>query len=410
VKYVVGCVVSAVLGCVLTFWMLDSSHYEEAIAQDRTGPRGPLFPITPTQPKRSPDQIPTQELPQYSSEESIGIAVYENVNKSVVNIMTRTIRPEGMFFFDLPTQAEDTGSGCVIDRAGHVLTNFHVIENARAIGVTLYDGETYGAKLIGADPINDLAVLKIDAPKQVLHPLNFGDSARLKVGMRVFAIGNPFGLERTMTTGIISSLNRSLQVMENRTIKSIIQIDAAVNPGNSGGPLLDSRGRMIGINTAIASKTGQNSGIGFAIPVNLITRVVPQLIRHGRVIRAEIGIQRVYETEQGLLIARMTQGGPAEQAGLRGPQIVRTRRGPFMIERLDRTAADLIIAIDGQTAKTAEAFLSYIESKKPGERVTLTVLRQGKEVHVTVTLGGGKQVQNELQKAKEKSSIPETRI
>src|SRR5690606_38519378 len=163
---------------------------------------------------------------------------------------------------------------------------------------------------------------------------------------RVFAIGNPFGLERTMTTGIISSLNRSLQIRGNRTVKSIIQIDAAVNPGNSGGPLLDTRGRLIGMNTAIPSRNGQSAGVGFAIPSNLITRVAPQLIRHGRVIRPEIGILRVYETDDGLLVARLTPGGPAERAGLRGPQITRSKRGPFVMERVDRSAGDLIIKVD----------------------------------------------------------------
>jgi S1-C subfamily serine protease len=191
-----------------------------------------------------------------------------------------------------------------------------------------------------------------------------------------------------MTIGVISSLNRSLQIHENRTIKSIIQIDAAINPGNSGGPLLDSHGRLIGINTAIASRTGQSSGVGFAIPVNLITRVVPQLIQHGRVIRPEIGIQRVYETDAGLLIERLKPNGPAEQAGLQGPRIVRQRRGFVILERIDRTAADLIVAVDGQPTKTADEFLSYIEAKKPGDTVEVTVIRNNRKIPISVQLGG----------------------
>jgi S1-C subfamily serine protease len=218
-----------------------------------------------------------------------------------------------------------------------------------------------------------------------------GDSTRLKVGQRVFAIGNPFGLERTLTTGIISSLNRSLPSRNGRTMKSIIQIDAAINPGNSGGPLLDSHSRLIGMNTAIASRTGQNTGVGFAIPVTSIARVVPQLIEKGRVVRPEIGIARVYQTERGLLIATLTPGGPAEAAGLRGPRIVRERRrqGPFVYDSqtLDRKAADLIVAVDGQKIVSADEFLSAIESKRPGEEVTLTVVRDGHDTAVRVRLG-----------------------
>ncbi|MCA8990193.1 MAG: PDZ domain-containing protein, partial [Planctomycetaceae bacterium] len=164
--------------------------------------------------------------------------------------------------------------------------------------------------------------------------------------------------------------------------------DAAVNPGNSGGPLLDSHGRMIGINTAIYSKTGQSSGVGFAIPVNLAKRVIPQLIRHGRVIRPEIGITRVYETEEGLLVAQITPGGPAEVAGIRGPQTLRTRRGPFVVERVDRTAADTITHIDGKKVETVDDFLDDIESRRPGDQVTITVLREGKPFQIPVQLGG----------------------
>ena len=204
--------------------------------------------------------------------------------------------------------------------------------------------------------------------------------------MRVFAIGNPFGLERTLTTGIVSSINRSLQIRGDRTIKSIIQIDAAINPGNSGGPLADSHGRLIGMNTAIASSTGQSAGVGFAIPINLIARIVPQLILKGKVIRPEIGISRVYQTEHGLLVAQLTPGGPAEKAGMKGPQIIRKRRGPFVFERVERNTADLIIEVDGKVIKTADDFLSIIETRNPGDAVILTVIRDGKETRVAVRL------------------------
>jgi S1-C subfamily serine protease len=212
----------------------------------------------------------------------------------------------------------------------------------------------------------------------------------LRVGQKVFAIGNPFGLERTLTVGIISSLNRTLPSRSARTMKSIIQIDAALNRGNSGGPLLDNRGFVIGMNTAIASRTGQNTGVGFAIPVSTVRRVVPQLIEDGRVIRPDIGITRVYQTDNGLVIATMTPGGPAERAGLRGFRIIRERRqrGPFLYEqtRIDRSYADMIVAVEGQPIRTADEFLTQIETRQPGDVVTLTVVRSGRELKIRVPL------------------------
>jgi len=342
-------------------------------------------PAVAAQPVRPP--LPYDRL---TPEERISVAVYEKVNRSVVHINTRSIQVDRFWLFEIPSEGE--GSGMVLDRQGHILTNFHVIEDAREIRVGLYDGSTYDAELVGIDPPTDTAVLKIDAPPEALHPVTFGNSAELLVGQRVYAIGNPFGLERTMSTGIISSLHRTLPERHTgRRIKNIIQIDAAINPGNSGGPLLDSRGLMIGMNTAIASKTGESAGVGFAIPVNTIARVVPELIRNGRVTRPDSGIARVYQTEQGLLIAALTPGGPAERAGLRGPKVVRQRRreGPFIYERqyIDRSAADLIVAVDGKPVKTADEFLTAIESKRPGDTVVVTVIREGKRLDVPLQLG-----------------------
>jgi S1-C subfamily serine protease len=325
-------------------------------------------------------------------EERINIAVYEHVNRSVVNITTRSVRNEGFFLGDVASEGE--GSGVVIDREGRILTNFHVVDGAREVQVTLFNSKTYDAKIVGQDPASDVAVVQIDAPAGDLYPVTFGDSTRLRVGQKVFAIGNPFGLERTLTTGIISSLNRSLPSRsQNRTIKQIIQIDAAINPGNSGGPLLDSHGRMIGINTAIASRTGENAGVGFAIPINTVGRVLPQIIQRGHVVRPDVGITRVYQTEHGLLLATLTPGGPAERAGLRGPKIARRtkRQGPFVYEyqTVDRSAADLIVAVDGNKILTADDFLSAIESKQPGEQVIITVIREGRQVNVPVKLDAG---------------------
>jgi S1-C subfamily serine protease len=245
--------------------------------------------------------------------------------------------------------------------------------------------------LVGTDPATDTAVLKIDAPQELLVPVVFGNSSNLLVGQKVYAIGNPFGLERTLSTGIISSLNRSLPSRRtSRTIKSIIQIDAAINPGNSGGPLLDSHGRMIGMNTAIASKTGESAGVGFAIPVNTIARIVPQLIQNGKVRRPESGIGVVHLTDRGLLVLSLIPHGPAEKAGLQGPQIEikKTQQGPFVQEtrKVNYAAADIITAVDGKPVRTGEDFIDIIESKQPGDQVTLTVIRAGQQRQVPLRL------------------------
>ncbi len=267
------------------------------------------------------------------------------------------------------------------------MTNFHVVDGANQIQVTLFDGTNYPAQVVGVDPDTDVAVLKINAPADSLYPVVFGSSSNLLVGQRVFAIGNPFGFERTLSTGIISSLNRSLPAKRTkRIIKSIIQIDAAINPGNSGGPLLDSHGRMIGMNTAIYSSTGESAGVGFAIPINTIARVVPQLIQNHRVIRPDAGIDQVMLTDRGLRIITLVPGGPAEKAGLQGPKIERKRQGPFLIESRNLAAADIVDAIDGKPVRTGDEFLDVIESKRPGDQVVLTVIRAGKQVQVPLRL------------------------
>jgi S1-C subfamily serine protease len=346
-------------------------------------------PSVVAEPLAAPDLALTDgtALDELTPEERTHVTVYEQCNRSVVNINTKIVTET--LLFDIPS--EGAGSGLVLDRAGHVLTNYHVVEDAKEIRVTLFDSKTYTAQLVGKDPQNDIAVLRIEAPQNVLLPVPFGDSTKLRVGQNVYAIGNPFGLERTLTIGIISSLNRTLPSRTGRTIKSIIQIDAAINPGNSGGPLLDSRGRFIGMNTAIASKTGQSAGVGFAIPAATVRRVVPQLIEKGHVTRPEVGITRVYQTERGLLIAGLMRGGPAERADLRGPRVIREQRrqGPFLVEsqKVDVSSADLIVAVNGEKIKTADDFLSHIEMNAPGQVVTITVIREGREVDVQVQLG-----------------------
>lgn len=316
-------------------------------------------------------------------DEAVAAYVYAANDRSVVNIATRIGAARGILG-ENPTA--DSGSGFILDHRGHILTNNHVIENAQRILVTMHDGEEFDAELVGREPINDMAVVRIKAPQKKLVPVRFANSSELKVGMRVFAIGNPFGLERTMTTGIISSLDRTLPVTRARSIKSVIQIDAAINPGNSGGPLLNSHGEVIGINTAIASRTGQNSGIGFAIPSNLVARIVPELVQHGRFIRPEFGIEEVTKTDDGLRVITMVPNGPAEKAGLRGPEIRRSRRGIFTFESREISSADLIVGVNGMKTLKPDEFLSEVESHRPGDRITIEVVRDGQVVSVPLVL------------------------
>jgi S1-C subfamily serine protease len=348
--------------------------------------RAAIAPRVVNQPA-SEESAVVEEDTDLTPEERVNVAVYEKANRSVVNITTKALK-EALVVFELPM--EGSGSGSVLNRQGLILTNYHVIDGAQQIKVALHTGNSYDAEIIGKDPLNDIAVLKIDAPQEDLEPVELGDSSRLRVGQHIYAIGNPFGLERTLTRGIISSLNRSLPGRGGRTMRSIIQIDAALNRGNSGGPLLDSRGRLIGMNTAIASSTGENTGVGFAIPVNTIRRVVPQLVETGKVVRPDLGINKVYQTDEGVVIATLAPGGPAERAGLRGFRVVTNskRRGPFVYEEktIDRNSADRIVSIDGQKVKTADDLLSLVEAHRPGEEVVVGIVRQGQEFGVRVLL------------------------
>jgi S1-C subfamily serine protease len=321
-----------------------------------------------------------------SPEEALHISIYETANRGVVNISTSAVRPETLL---LATEIEGNGSGIVLDQQGHVLTNYHVISDSQKISVTLFNGEVYPATLVGQDPHNDVAVIQVSAPETSLFPIPMGDSSNLKVGQHIVAIGNPFGLERTMTTGIISSLNRQITSKTGRKIHSIVQIDAALNQGNSGGPLLNSRGELIGMNTAIATRSGDNAGIGFAIPINTIKRVVTQLLTTGRVVRPTIGILQVFEIDRGLLVVNVTPNGPAEKAGIKGSKMGRRRtRLGLTMEFADHSQADIIVGIDEKQVKSADDLLSVIESKRPGDQVLLTVIRGGRLQQVPVALAG----------------------
>jgi len=338
-----------------------------------------------------PDESPlfVERYSELQPNERVSIQVYERCNRSVVNIDTQTTVNVFLFAqYDEP----GAGSGIVLDKEGHILTNLHVIANVNAVKVTLSNGESYAAELVGMDTFTDLAVIMIKAPPEALFPITFGDSSKLLVGQQIFAIGNPFGLERTLTSGLISSLNRSMPSrVESRSIRGLIQTDAAINPGNSGGALLDTQGKLIGINTAITTRSGGSHGVGFAIPSRTVLRIVPQLIRNGKVIRGEIGIDTVRVvtrelpnggTIQGLLVTQLAENGPAEKAGLRGPKIVRGVRGP----QRDLSTADIIVAADGTAIKKVDDFTAIIDERNPEDRVVLDIFREGTITKIAISL------------------------
>lgn len=327
-------------------------------------------------------ELNDERLVGLSPDEQINIRVYEQVNRSVVNIQTITFVRD---LFSIVPEA-GSGSGWVLDQAGHIVTNHHVIGDSQRIEVTLANGAAYRATVVGQDPPNDIAVIKIDAPAEDLFPIPLGDSTQLLVGQKVLAVGNPFGLERTLTVGVLSSLNRMLRSPETgRMIKSVIQIDAALNRGNSGGPLLDSRGQLIGMNTAILSRSGENAGIGFAVPANTIRRVVDQILQFGKVIRPSASLA-VTPVPGGLQVIQVEPGGAADRAGLKGWER-RVIRADFSIYQvLDKSNADTIVAVEGKPVESEDDFLTILEEKQPGDEVQIAVVRNGQRRNVRLTL------------------------
>ncbi len=317
-----------------------------------------------------------------AEDEKSMIALFRQASPSVVHITTLAVRQDA-FSFDVLQIPQGTGSGFIWDADGHIVTNFHVIQNADAATVTMADHSNWKAHLVGAHPDKDLAVLRVDAPQAALHPIPIGTLRDLQVGQKVFAIGNPFGLDQSLTTGIISALGREIQSVTRRAIRDMIQTDAAINPGNSGGPLLDSAGRLIGVNTAIYSPSGVSAGIGFAIPVDEVNRIVPQLIRHGRVIRPGLGVQVAPDRLaaelglSGVLILGVVPDGPAAKAGIRATRRVQGGR----IE-----LGDVIAAIDGQGVRSVEELLTALDRYQVGAGVKVTLLRDGAEVVIEVLL------------------------
>ena len=317
-----------------------------------------------------------------AADEQATMKLFASASPAVVHITTHTLKRDylSLNVMEVP---QGTGTGIVWSDQGHIVTNFHVVEGASGAQVALADHSTWAAELVGIAPDHDLAVLKISAPADQLHPLPLGTSQDLGVGQHAFAIGNPFGLDQTLTTGVISALGREIESASGRSIKDVVQTDAAINPGNSGGPLLDSSGRLIGITTAIISPSGAYSGIGFAIPVDTVRWAVPQLIEHGKVIRPGLAItvapdswmQRI--RVPGVLVLAVEPDSTAQRAGLRSTK--RDARGNIYL-------GDIITSVDDQSVRSNNELLDAFERHRPGDQVTLTVLRDGKPAKVVVSL------------------------
>jgi len=332
--------------------LLGSQIREKSLSLRRVETRGPLLP-----------------------EEQRAISVFEEARPSVVYITTLVYRRD-LFTFNVFEIPQGTGSGFIWDEAGRIVTNFHVIYEAQDVQVTLSDQSVWKAKVVGRAPDKDLAVLRIDAPRDKLRPIRIGTSANLEAGQSVYAIGNPFGLDQTLTTGIISALGREIESMTRRPIQGVIQTDAAINPGNSGGPLLDSAGLCIGVNTAIYSPSGAYAGVGFAVPIDTVNRIISQLIAYGKVIQPGLGIQTVEDSvarrvgiDEGVLVLDVDRRGAAAAAGM-------------MPTRYDAAGnvvlGDIIVSIDGQAVKTSDDLYRILERYNVGDEVQIEVIRAGR--------------------------------
>ncbi|MCW5212802.1 trypsin-like peptidase domain-containing protein [Desulfobulbus sp. TB] len=330
---------------------------------------------------RRADPKPITARGDLADDEKNTIAVFREVSPSVVYITTIELQ-RNIFTLNVYEIPKGTGSGFIWDRKGRIVTNYHVIADASRIEVTLADHSTWKASLVGAAPDRDLAVLQISAPADKLPPIMVGESENLLVGQKVFAIGNPFGLDQTLTTGVVSALGREIKSVTNRSIHNVIQTDAAINPGNSGGPLLDSAGRLIGVNTMIYSPSGASSGVGFAVPVHEVNRVVPQIIRHGKMVRPGLGISIAPENVirelnlEGILILNVAASSSAEKAGLQGTRQV---WGGLIL-------GDIILGINGARVKDYNQLRDEVEKYQVGETVTLTLVRDNRQVDIDVVL------------------------
>lgn len=326
--------------------------------------------------------------PDSVSDERNNIEVYKSMSPGVAFINTSSVSYVQDWFGDVQAQeGKGSGSGSVIDAQGHILTNYHVIENAQKLTVSFGSDKTYPATLVGGDPDTDLAVIKIDAPAGALTVVPFGDSEKLEVGQKVLAIGNPFGLDRTLTTGVISGLQRPIRAVNDRLIEGAIQTDASINPGNSGGPLLDKYGRMIGINSQILSRSGGSVGVGFAVPVSIAKRIVPQLIQFGKVNRPNLGVTgksvadlteqgNRLPTVEGLLVMNVKRGSVAERAGIKG----------LSRDGYDLVIGDIIVSVDGQKVSSQDDLYRLLDKKNVGDSINVEVYRGGKNVTIPIKL------------------------
>lgn len=358
-----------------------------ASLQPVTAPTPIVVVVTPT-------PLPTLGQTDLDTSERRVIEVYQRASPAVVNITSQVVRAD--FFFGAYPE-EGTGSGLVYDRDGHIVTNYHVVEDARTIVVSFGEGMEMAAEVVGVDPPNDLAVLRVsELPADVL-PVELGDSDDLQVGQFAIAIGNPFGqFERTLTVGVVSAVNRTIQLDDGRVLRGVIQTDASINRGNSGGPLLDSRGQLIGVNSAIFSPTGTSAGVGLAIPVNKVKRVVPELIRTGRFPHPWLGIEDLgyvvgpelaevlrLPVQEGLLVARIYSGSPADRAGVQGAteEVIYGRRRLLI-------GGDVLVAVDGVALQTWEDLNAYLQERtEVGQEVRLTLWRSGERLDLPVTVG-----------------------
>jgi len=366
----IGIFIGLVVGLILTGTLSNFSETPKSTAVTTT-PAGAIAPANAT-----PDDN------ALLADERNTISVFQEVAPSVVFITSKALR-QGFFLSEAYEVPAGSGSGFVWDNNGHIVTNNHVVEEASALTVTLSDHSSYEAEVVGTEASKDIAVLRIKASGNKLRPVRVGSSTNLQVGQKVVAIGNPFGLDQTLTTGVVSALGREIKANNGRTIQDVIQTDAAINPGNSGGPLLDSRGQLIGMNTAIISPSGSSAGIGFAVPVSTVNRIVPQLIKFGRVSRPGLGIQVVSDAMarragiDGVVIAEVQRGSAAAKAGLRGVQ--RTRLGETYV-------GDVIVGINDKPVRNFGELGDVLEQYKVGDAVNVKVLREGAPKSVRVQL------------------------
>ena len=336
----------------------------------------------PTQPSAHSPAAGQPDNVFLTDDESNNIAVFSNASPSVAFVTTTLLRRQ-MFSMNVMETPRGSGTGLIWDKDGLIVTNFHVIAGASRIIITLQSGQSYDADIVGTAPEKDIALLRINAPDEVLKPMTLGDSKALSVGRKVLAIGNPFALDTTLTVGVVSALGREIKAANNRTIKDVIQTDAAINPGNSGGPLLNSLGQLIGVNTAIYSPSGASAGIGFAIPINTVKDLIPQLLQYGKLYRPVLGIETLTDYwakrlgVKGIALLSVKPGLAADQAGMVG--VREDNRGQIHL-------GDVIIAIDGQPVTNEDSLLTALESFAPGDKVKVTSLRDEKIINYELVL------------------------